>query len=290
MKLPWRRWKEIEREKNRLEERVEELEQELERLEQRFDAESERRKKMAREKQEAEEELNRLRDRIRSFEDEEPVETDTGGEPESIGFDRALRLIRKLGSIESPGEGLVTVYCPGRVEEVEDFKGLKNSVPEDDMSEMRGKESFIGFMDPDFHTLLLRTRPFFDGFWTLGNSFEVGEALEFISEDKTWVTVSAGETTVFREQGGEYEELERISSRVDRQHGKGGFSQDRFERKRSEQVENHLEEVEESLEGYSNVYLLGDRRLCQELPGEHLGGFDPNKPKPEAFYGFQLIR
>ncbi|MFB6147793.1 MAG: Vms1/Ankzf1 family peptidyl-tRNA hydrolase, partial [Candidatus Nanohaloarchaea archaeon] len=150
-------------------------------------------------------------------------------------------------------------------------------------------ESFVAFLDPDREPVFLETRPFFDAEWMLDGSFHVSPLMEFIDEQKTWALVSAGETHIYREESGEYEELDVVKSRVDREHSKGGFSQDRFERKREEQVEQHLEEVEKVLQDYGKVYLLGEKRLCEQLPGERLGGFDPNRKKPEVFYSFQRL-
>ncbi|MFB6191656.1 MAG: Vms1/Ankzf1 family peptidyl-tRNA hydrolase [Candidatus Nanohaloarchaea archaeon] len=290
MKLPWRR--KIEEKEERIEEleqRVEELEQELDSCRERFEAEKERRSELARKKQEAEEELNRLEDRLETRGHEEETLEEEEKQLESLEFREALRLLQKLATVESPEEDLLTVYSPERVDEVEDFRGLKNAVTPGQLEELEQTESFAAFIDPDRETVVLKTRPFFTDGWTLEDGFDVSPLLEFIEAEKVFALVSAGETSIYRESEGEYEELDRVSSRVDRKHSKGGFSQDRFERKREEQVEQHLDEVEDALEDRENVYLLGDRSLCKELPGEYLGGFDPNLGKPEVFYSFQQV-
>lgn len=287
MRLPWKKQQRIEE----LQDRIESLEEEKQELEKRFKREKERRSRLASEKQEAQEELNRLKDKIRSLEDDNGEEEEKQElEREELGFDRAYRILEKLASIESPEDDLVTVFSPGKVQEVEDLRGLKNAVNLEQLEFLREARSFVAFLDQDFFQLALKTRPFFSGEWELGDGFEVSPVIDFIEGEKVWALVSAGETRIFREKAGEVEELETVKSRVDRQHGKGGFSQDRFERKRDEQVQQHLEEVEEALEGLENVYLLGERSLCQQLPGEYLGGFDPNASGPEQFYQFQLLK
>lgn len=297
MKLPWNRKLE------QKEERIEELEEEISRLEEerqswkeRFDSEKERRKKLSREKQEAEEELNRLKDRLRNAKTQESASGEeelTGSEGfETIGFEKAKSLLRKLDSMESDEKDLVTVYSPEDLEELEDLRGLKNSITSEQFSKIQSMEEFVAFLDQDTGNTVLKVTAFFESKFVLEEFFDVRDLLEFISSEKYWVLVSAGETKVFREEGGEYEELERIKSRVDHEHSKGGFSQGRFERKRDEQVEGHVEKVRQVLKGLEedDLYLLGDERLCKELPGEHLGGFDPNRKKPGQFYRFQKMR
>jgi len=191
--------------------------------------------------------------------------------------------------VESPEKDMVTVLSPEKLEEIDDLKGLRNTLEPEQLDNIQGKKSFIAFFDPDIFSVVLKTRPFFDSEWILNESFSPERILKFIDSEKTWVLVSAGETRIYSEEFGDYEEVESVKSRVNRKHGKGGFSQGRFERKREEQIEQHLEEVEEVLEDKEKIYLLGDKRLCERLPGEHLGGFDPNSSPPELFYSFQLI-
>ncbi len=285
MKLPWKSGEE------ELRERIEELEEEKQELEQRYEAESKRRSDLARKKQEAEEELNRLRDRLRSEKQENEEEGEqVGDSSESVSFDRGYRILQKLSSVESPERDMVTVYSPGKVSKIDDFQGLKNAVSASNMEFLSGKESFIGFLDEDFFSAALKTRPFFQPGWYLATSFDLKDALDFIEAEKTWALVSAGETRIYREAAGETEQVERLKSRVDSRQSKGGFSQDRFERKREEQIDEHLDEVEGELGNYEDVYLLGERALCKKLSGEHLGGFDPNRKLRDALYNFSVTQ
>lgn len=287
MKLPWGKEDELEQ----LRQEIEGLRDEKQSLEKRFEAEKERRSKLARQKQEAEEELNRLRDRLRSLEsqDKEEEQDDETRDFEPADFSRVYRMLEKLDSLESPEEDLVTVFSPGKLSEVDDMKGLRNSVDQKQLRLVRQNESFTAFLEPDFLELILKTRPFFEPGWSLGDRFELSPLLEFIESEKTWVLVSAGETKIYREQAGEVREIGQVKTRVDSKHSSGGYSQTRFERKREEQVQEHLDQVSEALEERENIYLLGEKSLCKELPGEHLGGFDPNLGHPEVFYSFQLL-
>ena len=293
MKLPWENT-ELKEKIERLEASLEEKEEEVQKLENMLEAEKERRKKSAREKQEAEEELNRLKDKLRNLENQETDQSEETGERpkmEKISFERTLSMLEKLDSIESREKDLVTIYSPSKIEDLEDLRGLKNSISNNQFSVIEGLKSFAGFLDQDTGNTVLETRPFFDSRFEVEEFFDARELLEFIRSEKTWVLVSAGNTKIFREESGEFDEIESVKSRVDRDHSKGGFSQGRFERKRDEQIEKHRKQVKEKLQEFDeeNLYLLGTEKMCEELPGKFLGGFDPNRKRPEQFYRFQAI-
>lgn len=293
MKLPWENT-ELKEKIERLEASLEEKEEEVQKLENMLEAEKERRKKSAREKQEAEEELNRLKDKLRNLENQETDQSEETGERpkmEKISFERTLSMLEKLDSIESREKDLVTIYSPSKIEDLEDLRGLKNSISNNQFSVIEGLKSFAGFLDQDTGNTVLETRPFFDSRFEVEEFFDARELLEFIRSEKTWVLVSAGNTKIFREESGEFDEIESVKSRVDRDHSKGGFSQGRFERKRDEQIEKHKKQVKEKLQEFDeeNLYLLGTEKMCEELPGKFLGGFDPNRKRPEQFYRFQAI-
>jgi hypothetical protein len=138
--------------------------------------------------------------------------------------------------------------------------------------------------------LFISCRPFFDAEWSSSSSFSLDQVSEFVEEDKVWAKVSAGNSKVFRESNGDLELVEHVKDRVNRQHRSGGFSQGRFERKRDEQIEGHLDNLREVLPEDEQVFLVGERGLCKELPGEYLGGFDPNRSDLDALYGFGFRR
>ncbi len=290
MKLPW---SENDEEKiEELEEKIKELEEEKERLESQYEAEKERRSELSRKKQEAEEDLNRLEDKLEGLKGEKKSEKEDEDEGlEDVGFDTGYRLLKKLSTIEDEREELVTVQCPGKFAGFDRRKDLKNSLGKKEFQQLSGYRSFAGFFDGDLGNWLLETRPFFDEELDISGRFDVSDLVEFVEREKIWVLLSAGDTKIFREEGGTVEEVETLKSRIEKQHSKGGFSQGRFERKRDEQIEQHLGEVKEFLEGLEgDVYLLGDQRFCEKVPGKRLGGFDPNRRRPEQFYSFRLKR
>lgn len=278
-----------------LEASVEEKDERIEKLENMLEAEKERRKKSSREKQEAEEKLNRLRDRLRNFENDssdKSEETVERSQKDPISFERTLQMLEKLDTMESGEKDLVTVYSPSKTENLDDLRGLKNSISNEQYSEIEGLSSFCAFLDRDTINTVLESRPVFDSGFEVDKFFDVGELLEFIESKKIWVLVSSGSTRIFREDAGSWRKVESVKSRVDREHSKGGFSQGRFERKREEQIEKHLNQVRETLHEFEQekVYLLGTEKLCEDLPGTYLGGFDPNSKRPEQFYRFRVKR
>lgn len=297
--LPWRLnrsipeirgmwpWKEDDRSEE-LEARIDELEEELDRCRERFKAEDKRRSELARKKQESEEELNRLRDQLRNLKDtDRDYDKEETTEMAPAGFKPVKNLVRRLSGMESDEKDLVTVYATN-LEEIDDFKGLKNSLSGEAISTLKKRNDFIAFTDDQFINHVIATRPFFEPSWTLDTKFDTGELLEFIQAEKHWALVSAGNTRIFHEENGVYQELDPVKSRVDHSHSQGGFSQGRFERKREEQVKEHLERVEERVKELENVKLLGERRHCKQLTGDYLGGFDPQKEPPEVFYNFRV--
>lgn len=292
MKLPWVEDEEKNRKIEQLEQEVEKLEDKKQSYKERFEAEKERRSELASEKQRAEKRLNVLEQRLNTLEEKEAreeQEVEDSFEIREIGFGKAHRILKKLESVKSPENDFVTVYSPGKLSKINDFKGLKNAVSKNQLEEIQRHESFIGFLDQDIFQEVLKMRPFFGSNWMLDRRFEIDPVLEFIESEKTWVLVSAGDTGIYEEQAGEVEEAERISSRVDRKHSQGGFSQSRFERKREEQVQEHINQVKTALEDRRAVYLLGERDLCKKLPGDYLGGFDPNRPVRDELYKFRLV-
>ncbi|MFB6241679.1 MAG: Vms1/Ankzf1 family peptidyl-tRNA hydrolase [Candidatus Nanosalina sp.] len=289
MKLPWDRGKE---EKIReLEEKISELEEEKQKLEKQYEAEKERRSKLASEKQQAEEERNRLKDKLEGEEEIEEKYEKSRVQWDKLKFTEFRKGLKKLDSMESPEKDLITVLSPEKVEELPDLKGLKNSLDSESYGKISSEEGFAAFMDNEFFTVILKSRPFFQPEWTLDSGFNANRILDFIETEKHWALVSANKTQVFHEEDGKWEKVEEIKNRVEKQQKKGGFSQGRFERKRDEQIQQHLDQTRELLEDLTNVKLLGEKSHCEDLPGEYLGGFDSSQnPGPGLFYNFQIRR
>lgn len=293
MKLPWNQQDKIQELEGRIETLQEEkaqLEQKLEKWKSKFEAEEERRSELSRKKQEAEEELKRLRTKLEQLEQkegEEQEETEEKLEFRSLNMKEVKKTLEKIGTIQSGEKELVTVYSPGSVEDLSELTLLKNSVSKEKFSRIKQLDSFAAFIDPELGTFILKATPFFSEKVSVGKSFDTEELTAFIEKEKNWCLVSAGETLLYREENGSYEEVERVKTRVEKEHSKGGFSQGRFERKRNDQIDKHLKKTEKLLKD-REAFILGNKQLCQDLEGKYVGGFDPNMKKPEQFYQFRL--
>lgn len=289
MKLPWNSYKQKIEE---LEEEIETLKEEKHSLEERLDAESERRSKLATKKQEAEKKLKKTRQKLEETETKEEGKDRSGEDRdwEDLEFNEARKILEALASVKSPERDLVELESSSGVSDMQDVKGLKNSLNRGQYEKVRDLERFVAFFGCEglFETVI-KCRPFTETRWSLDNSFSV-KILKFIEERKHWALVSANRTRIFEEKNGDYSVVEEIQNRVEKKQKKGGYSQDRFERKREQQIQRHIDETEEALEDLENIKILGDRRLCEDLDGEYLGGFDSSrKAGPSLFYRFRRL-
>lgn len=285
MKLPWGGDDEKDEELDRLRSKIEELENEVESYRKRFEAEKERRSKLSRQKQGAEEELNILKQKIESEKQEEEYDNDghESIQKTSIGLDYFQKLVSRLQTIKSEEEGLVTICSRDKLSDHPEISEIKNSLASEKIANILNRQELVMVSDSQELHYVFTLRPFYSNSFTIDNRFNLDKIQEFIEREKHWVLVELGHTKILKEKNGDYEIVEEVKSRVDRKHSKGGFSQQRFERKRDEQVRQHLEQVEEALPD-GEVYILGDNRYCQDLDGKYLGSFDSSSPITQELY------
>ena len=285
MKLPWKN-DELKQKIDSLETTINKRDEKIGKLENMLEAEKDRRKKHTKAKQEAQERVNRLEDKIEGLtegENESDSHTDLIQDSD-LSLKKFKDSLEKIDSIESSRDDLVTVYSPGKLSSHSSIQEIKNSIPEEKLRPLMNSENLLIFYDPDLGLTGFKSQPFYEEKFVISNEFEVDELQAFFSDRKAWVLVSRGDTEIFVEEDGIVDKVEGLKSRVNRKHGKGGFSQGRFERKRDEQIDQHLEEVKKSLKNRDNIYLLGEKSLCKELPGKRIGGFDPNQAPLTNFY------
>lgn len=293
MKTPWKYIKEKKSLEKQIEEKNEEIEKlkdEKEGLKNRFEAEKERRSKLSTKKQEAEKKLKKLEQRLQNSNNEQKEETEKRKEASKsdTSFKQIRKGLEKIDSIKSNEDDLLTIYSSK--DDFEDLKALKNSVSSNVFHEISSEGSFAVFTDENFFNWMIECRPFFDSSWMRGKSFDTSKLLNFIEKEKYWILASMGETKIFKEASGEFEEVERVKTRVNRKQKKGGFSQGRFERKRDEQIQDHVKKVNEKLDDLGDdLFVLGDKRLCKDIEASYLGGFDASRPvSADVFYNFKL--
>ncbi len=289
MELPWAKNRRLNEQIDSLQAELSKIRDKLEKTQKKLEAEQKRRSKLAREKQDAEEKINKLEDKLQTLKNRDSVsQNETKSEFESVTPETLKKSLEKLDRVR--GENLVTVYSPGKLREHSEVTKIKNSVPRDLFDQLSGKKSILLFCDEHLGVWCYRTRPFFNEKFCVKDNFEVGEILTIFKNRKVWAQVSRGDSRIMEENEGKIEELDKIRDRVDRKHGKGGFSQGRFERKRNEQISQHFEKVEKRLEKLDQYYVLGDREIAQRFNGEYLGGYDPLKSPKENFYQAQRLK
>lgn len=250
-----------------LKERIEELEAERDSLQSQLDAESERRTEAVRARQEAQEQVNRLEDRIADLEgklerveDDEPAPEPRG--VETLRGDRLAAVLDRLESFETGPEGALTAVVGDDlprpvVEAFGDHAGLVDRaspcvVVTDDAGLVSA--ALTTPVDPDPRVAWA------DGFAFDRSWFEpTGEhALALVRSD----LFALGEY-----RGRERVGFEGFESDVHRQHSKGGYSQSRFERRRDEQIDDHLDRVREALGDRDDerLFVVGERTVLDEF-------------------------
>jgi len=280
-------WKNDNSEKiEELEEKIEDLTEEVERWKKRYQKCDEKRSQLARKKQEAEEERNKLRDKLESLKKEETLQkNETETELTEASLEDVKQLLSLMNQIESESETFVTCYHNNSKENKDK---LASKVYSNWFDQVKNYENFIGFFGNNLISYVIKSRPFYKEAVINKNTFDFTQIKEFIEKEKIWVVVEAGESKIIKESDGEYEILNTIKNRINRQHSKGGFSQSRFERKREEQIENHIKELKSVLKKFDEFYLIGNQRICKKIDAEYWGGFDDNKNLINSLYNFRF--
>jgi outer membrane murein-binding lipoprotein Lpp len=247
-------------------ERIEELEEELasreeeltgriEELENRLEKEQERARQASAAKQDAEERINRLEDKIASLEDR--VDGDqTGGtaaiEHHDLDRPQTTELIENLGRLSYRSSKADTIYSTaGR------------SITDSETGEM---------VVADPHLLRHAIQPPIpvqeEGSYR-SEGFMV-ETLEAMLQDRYCLLhLTAGGSGIAVIEDGEVVEAAIVDADIKAKHTKGGYSQKRFERRRQEQIEEHLEAVMDAAaplleEGYRELFLAGGPDLREQ--------------------------
>jgi len=272
-----------------LKERIEDLEDEKQSLRDRLDAESERRSRAVRDRQEAEQRVNELEDRVTELEDRVRRQGGEDGGPEfrgrgAVRGERRERVVTLLDSIETTEEGVLTAYVPDDPPEsvreafgdraplveraapclvVRDRKGLVSAA-------LRPPNPPAAFETWDSAVRLDREWLAPTGRYALAvvraDLFALG----------VYTAESAGATP-------ERVDFEGFESDVKGKHSKGGFSQDRFERRRESQIREHVERCQRALDGVDaeRVFVVGEGTLLEEFDADATAAVDATG-EPEA--------
>ncbi|MCG1003810.1 MULTISPECIES: Vms1/Ankzf1 family peptidyl-tRNA hydrolase [Halobacterium] len=274
----------------KLKERIEELEDERQSLAAQLEAESERRSEAVRDRQDAEQRVNELEDRVTELEDRVRRHGDEDAGPEFRGRrdlrgERRERVVSLLESVESTEEGVLTAYVPDD--------------PPEAVREVFGDRAPL--VERAAPCLVVRDR---EGL--LSAALRPPNPPEaFVARDSTvqvereWVAPTGRYALavvradlfalgVYQAEPGARANPERVhfegfESDVKGKHSKGGFSQDRFERRREGQISEHLQKCQRALEGVEaeRVFVVGEGTLLDEFDTDATAAVDATG-KPEA--------
>ncbi|MFB6160287.1 MAG: Vms1/Ankzf1 family peptidyl-tRNA hydrolase [Haloferacaceae archaeon] len=242
-----------------LKDRIAELEAEKERLSEQLEAESERRAEAVSDRQAAEERVNRLEDRVAELGDR--VERAGGdGDPdfrrvEELHDGRRDEVLARLRSVETGPEGALTAMVgddpPDAVREAFGARAplLARAAPCLALTDDAGLVSVA--LVPPFPP---------DPFSEWGTGFRLDGAWFTPPDRVALALVRADLFALGVYEDGDRVETETFTTEVEEGHSKGGFSQGRFERRRDEQVADHLDRVRRTLrERDEPLVLAGDR-------------------------------
>lgn len=267
-----------------LKERIDELEAEASTLRDRLEAESDRRADAVSARQAAEERCNRLEDRIADLEGRlDRAAEDAGSDPSfrrrtSVRGGRCDAVLDRLASLRADGEGALTAMIDGPVPDpVGDVLG--------DRAHLAGRAAPCVVVADDAGlvagALVPPVPP--EPFVRWGEAFSL-ERGWFLPEGRHAVALVRADLFAV----GTYESDERVAfegfeSDVRSDHSKGGFSQDRFERRREEQIDEHLAACRSVLDDLEvdPLYVLGDQQLVGNFDAAASGAVDATG-EPEA--------
>jgi len=283
-----------------LEDRVVELREKRDGLQDRLEAERRRRKDAVSDRQDAQEEINRLEDRIAQLEGE--VERRRGDESgpefrgvESVRGGRTGEVVERLQSFRTEPEGALTaaVTESGELPEpIQDAFGDRAPLVR------RAAPCLAVTDDAGLVSAALRAPDPPSPFATWDDRFRL-ERGSFLPTGEFALALVRADVFAL----GEYEDDRRVGfegfeSDVKGDHSKGGFSQARFERRRDEQVDEHLEACRAAVENrdHERLYVVGDRAAIGEFedvaavtrPVDATG--DPEPALSDAFREFWTTR
>lgn len=250
-----------------LKERIESLEAEKESLEAQLESAEDRRREATRKRQDAEERVNRLEDRIAELEDRvhraESEETDlTFREESTITGDRLETVLDRLESVETGPEGALTAMVADSVPEaVRDLLGERSALVG------RAAPALLVADDERLVTVALRPPIDPDPFVEWGEGFHIEREWFQPRGRHAIALVRADLFAMGTYQGDERVAYKGFKSDVQGDHSKGGFSQARFERRRDQQIDDHLEKARSAIEeaDAEQVYVVGESTLLPEF-------------------------
>ncbi|MBP1987865.1 Vms1/Ankzf1 family peptidyl-tRNA hydrolase [Halolamina salifodinae] len=282
--------------------RIEELEEECESLQAQAESAKRSRAEAVSARQQAEHEINRLEDRITELEDrlsraEGDGEADlTYRHEETARGDRVAAVADRLRSVDAAREGALTAFVadgdlPDAVRET-----LGDRAP----LVSRAAPCLVCVDDAGLVATALSLPVEPDPFSEWDDSFRVEPEWVRPTGRLCFALVRSDKFALGMYEDGERVEFAGFESDVMNEHSKGGFSQDRFERRRDAQIEEHLERAAEAIENHTadadrvivvgEKSVLGDLRDLADVTATVDATGDPEEALAHAFSDFWSVR
>lgn len=249
---------------------IEELEEQVERLSGQLEGAQERRREAVRDRQAAEERVNRLEDRIADLEGQLERARDGERAVQFRGRDRVRgerldEALSRLESVRTAEEGAFTAMVGERPDEAtREAFGDRAPLVE------RAAPCLAVTDDVGLVSAALRPplppEPFSD--WAAG--FRIDREWFHPAEPFALALVRSDVFAYATFDGDGRGEIHGFESDVHGDHSKGGFSQARFERRRDEQIEGHIERCREAIaeRDPDRLIVVGERTVIDEFEDE----------------------
>lgn len=281
-----------------LKERIADLEEELRHAERQLEAEQRRRSEAARDRQEAEERVNRLEDRIADLEGKlDHADSDAADlrfrRKTTVRGERLRAILDRLDSFETGPEGALTAMLDENVPDLvqqafgDRYPLLSRAVPCLVVTDDAGLVS-AALSPPD--------PP--ESFATWSDGFELDREWFLPTGEFAFALVRSDRFALGEYDGDDRVSFRGLSSDVMGDHSKGGFSQGRFERRRDNQIDAHLEECQQAIDDREadRLYVVGQRTLLGEFADDARrtaavdATGDPEEALDSAFRDFWTTR
>jgi peptide subunit release factor 1 (eRF1) len=269
-----------------LKERIEELEGEVESLEEQLAAEERRRAAAVEDRQEAQERANRLEDRIADLEGQldrarEGEATIAVRGTETLRGDRLAEVLDRLGSVETGPEGALTAMIEGSAPgAVRDLLGERAALVN------RAAPCLVLADDASLVSVAIEPALPPDPFVEWNDRFRVDPEWFLPAGSFGLALVRSDLFAYGAYEGRERVDFEGFTSALKGEHSKGGFSQSRFERRRDEQIDDHLADCRATLaeRDPDRLIVVGERTVIGEFPdlADHTATVDATGDPEEA--------
>lgn len=278
--------------------RIEELEEEKHHLQRRVDAEEERRADAVSARQDAEERVNRLEDRIEALQDKvsrldgDEADVDFRG-VETVRGARLDEVLARLDSVETGPEGALTAMVDGDTPDA-----VRDALGDHAPLVSRAAPCLVYTDDAGLVSAALTPPLAPDAFAEWDARFRVDESWFRPTGTFGFALVRSDLFALGVYDGSELQSAETFETDVMNKHSKGGFSQARFERRRDQQVDDHLDKAERIIADHDvdTLIVVGERTVLSRFrdTADHTATVDasgdPDEALEDAFREFWTTR